>query len=192
MIDAMRVCPSFSHPRVAKAVSSNDPNPDFDLLREVKEAAAPHPFLVGRKCDPSDGCRVPAYEAAEVLGMWKDVYSDYKMRMGRFDTSGNHDTSLDNFARFCQPQSATATFYLYQTALAVPGLLDFASGGFLSRHEFDSSSPPARGATLSTSAVHAPGSARKSSMDTLMGTFSKDSSALRLFLDAATTRENQK
>eukprot|EP00918_Siedleckia_nematoides_P051274 GHVU01112218.1.p1 GENE.GHVU01112218.1~~GHVU01112218.1.p1 ORF type:complete len:189 (+),score=27.83 GHVU01112218.1:112-678(+) len=178
--------------RVADAVSSTVPQPDFDLLREVHVGGGPHRFLSARKADPSDGCRVPPYTAAEMMAMWKEVYSDYKLRMGRFDVSGAHDTSLDNVASYCKSSTATATFYLYQTCLAVPGMLEFAGGGFLKEHEFDTSAPPPRLPQASAGGQREGNQAKKGTVETLLTTVKNDSSAIHVFLAAATTREQLK
>eukprot|EP00918_Siedleckia_nematoides_P060437 GHVU01131930.1.p2 GENE.GHVU01131930.1~~GHVU01131930.1.p2 ORF type:complete len:240 (+),score=46.14 GHVU01131930.1:118-837(+) len=82
------------------------------------------------------------YTPREIITLWKDMYSRFKVVHGKFDASGTQEQTEDSFVEFIKP-SEKGTFLLYQWTLELPEILNFATGSLPAHGQFDSIGGPA-------------------------------------------------
>eukprot|EP00918_Siedleckia_nematoides_P092001 GHVU01202038.1.p1 GENE.GHVU01202038.1~~GHVU01202038.1.p1 ORF type:complete len:438 (-),score=64.99 GHVU01202038.1:771-2084(-) len=122
---------------VATELNSVTPNPAYDELVPRTQGGI-HPFLQGVGINPGP-LPTNTYQPADVYASWKDIQSDFKAKMGRFNVSGNHELNEESFKHFLKPNDKT-TFYLYQWTLDRPDSLCFASATLDPAHVMDTTS----------------------------------------------------
>eukprot|EP00918_Siedleckia_nematoides_P073252 GHVU01159919.1.p1 GENE.GHVU01159919.1~~GHVU01159919.1.p1 ORF type:complete len:252 (-),score=32.81 GHVU01159919.1:252-1007(-) len=93
-----------------------------------------HPFV--QKVDPGPMKNKNDYTPREVMDLWKEVHSRFKVVYGNFDVSGNMDQCEESFVKFIKP-SEKGVFLLYQWTLEIPDCLDFARAALPLGSQFD-------------------------------------------------------
>eukprot|EP00918_Siedleckia_nematoides_P031323 GHVU01067775.1.p1 GENE.GHVU01067775.1~~GHVU01067775.1.p1 ORF type:complete len:287 (-),score=34.89 GHVU01067775.1:891-1751(-) len=97
-----------------------------------------HPFV--KNVDPGPMKARNDYNTREVVDLWKDVHSRFKVVYSAFDCSGSHELTEESFVKFVKP-SEKAVFLLYQWTLEFPDILEFATGVIPDDSRLDSLNP---------------------------------------------------